>query len=109
MKNLFKKEIPTENELVKLLDKLSMSDEDTGHWELVSMSADNFEAPQVIFYDDEGNRIADAVCHPLSYGHEQGLIEIMGEPLCYTDDDVEGWLTADTVFSRWMNYLKERA
>jgi len=37
------------------------------------MSADNFEAPQIISYDNEGNAIAD------------------------------------TVFSRWMNYLKERA
>lgn len=103
-------EMYRKTELTKLIDKLYTSDKDTGHWDYVSMSIGNEETPQVIFYDDEGNRIADAVCHSFSYGHEQGLIEVMGYPLCHAfDDDVEGWLTAGTVFSRWMNWLKERA
>lgn len=37
----------------------------------------------------------DAVCHSGSYGHEKGLIEVMGLPQC--QDDVIGWLTAEDV------------
>lgn len=37
----------------------------------------------------------DAVCHDYSYGHERGLLEVMGLPQC--QDDVIGWLTADEV------------
>ena len=37
----------------------------------------------------------DAVCHSGSYGHENGLIEVMGLPQCH--DDVIGWLTAEDV------------
>ena len=100
--------VPEKTELDNLIDKLSTSNEDTGEWEVVSMPM--FEGlPQVIFYDNAGNRLADAVCHWESYGHEKGLIEVMGYPLCHAfEDDVEGWLTADTVFSRWMDYLAGR-
>lgn len=37
----------------------------------------------------------DAICHGGSYGHENGLIEVMGLPQC--QDDVIGWLTAEDV------------
>ena len=37
----------------------------------------------------------DAICHSGSYGHENGLIEVMGLPQC--QDDVIGWLTAEDV------------
>ena len=37
----------------------------------------------------------DAICHSGSYGHENGLIEVMGLPQC--QDDVIGWLTANDV------------
>ena len=37
----------------------------------------------------------DAICHSGSYGHENGLIEIMGLPQC--QGDVVGWLTANDV------------
>ena len=37
----------------------------------------------------------DAVCHSGSYGHENGLIEVMGLPQC--QDDVIGYLTAEDV------------
>ena len=37
----------------------------------------------------------DAICHSGSYGHEKGLIEVMGLPQC--QDDVIGWLTAEDV------------
>ena len=37
----------------------------------------------------------DAICHSGSYGHEIGLIEVMGLPQC--QGDVIGWLTAEDV------------
>ena len=37
----------------------------------------------------------DAICHSGSYGHENGLIEVMGLPQC--EDDVIGYLTAEDV------------
>ncbi len=37
----------------------------------------------------------DAICHSGSYGHENGLIEVLGLPQC--QDDVIGYLTAEDV------------
>lgn len=37
----------------------------------------------------------DAICHSGSYGHENGLIEVMGLPQC--EDDVIGYLTAEEI------------
>ena len=39
----------------------------------------------------------DAVCHSGSYGHENGLIEVMGLPQC--QGDVIGYLTAEEVLN----------
>ena len=39
----------------------------------------------------------DAICHSGSYGHENGLIEVMGLPQC--EDDVIGYLTAEDVLN----------
>lgn len=66
--------------------------------------------PQIVFMDAEtGERVCDAICHYGSYGHEEGLIETMGWPLCEAiDDDVEGYLTAEIVYARLMNADKER-
>lgn len=56
-----------------------------------------------VFKDDE--REFDIICHDRSYGHEHGLLEVMGA-ICEDDcDDVEGWLDADTVLNRIANYL----
>lgn len=53
--------------------------------------------PQVIFLNSQnGEQIGDAVCHFGSYGHERGLIEVMGFPFC-DEEDVVGFLTADEV------------
>ena len=41
-------------------------------------------------------RIGDAICHIRRYGHEKGLIEVMGIQYC-DEDDVVGFLTADEV------------
>ena len=42
----------------------------------------------------------DAICHSGSYGHEQGLLEVMGTIARADDDDVEGWLTAEEILQR---------
>lgn len=39
----------------------------------------------------------DAICHSGSYGHENGLIEVMGLPQC--QDDVIGYLTAEEILN----------
>lgn len=53
-----------------------------------------------VVYPNDDNRVCSVVCHSFSYGHEDGLLEIMG--LCDEDeeDSVQGWLTALDVFCR---------
>lgn len=50
-----------------------------------------FDGLQIVVEDGDW----DAICHNGSYGHEKGLIEVMGLPQC--QDDVIGWLTAEEV------------
>lgn len=44
----------------------------------------------------------DAICHHGSYGHEEGLLETMGDIVNKKEvgDSVEGWLTAEDVINR---------
>lgn len=56
-----------------------------------------------VYYPCAGEHcVSDAVCHDGSYGHHEGLLEIMGlvdeEEV---GDSVEGYLTAEEVFMRW--------
>lgn len=53
-----------------------------------------------ICYPSVEDTICDAICHEFSYGHEEGLLEIMGLVDPETGDSVEGYLTADEVFAR---------
>lgn len=62
--------------------------------QLVSM-----EQHQIIVFAN-GKRQWDAICHRGSYGHEEGLLEIMGTIVNPCGDRVEGWLTADDIISR---------
>lgn len=63
---------------------------------------------QVIVYDDEGNRLWDAVINKGSYGSERGLLEIMGSAIVKKvskmgdddEDEVIGWLTADEILEK---------
>jgi hypothetical protein len=63
---------------------------------------------QVIVYDDEGNRLWDAVINKGSYGSERGLLEVMGQSIVKKvskmgnddDDEVLGWLTADEILEK---------
>lgn len=65
---------------------------------------------QVIFYDKTGNRIGDAVCHAGSYGHEHGLIEIMGFGVRDEngEEEVLGYLTAEEVLNRAIKFVIEK-
>lgn len=43
----------------------------------------------------------DVICHPHSYGYEQGKLELYGELVTEDDgDSVVGWLTAEDVIKR---------
>ena len=55
-----------------------------------------YDGMQVIAADESW----DVVCHGFSYGHESGLLEIMGKFCENESDDVEGWLTADELLKR---------
>ena len=58
---------------------------------------------QIIIVGKNNKRLCDAVYHFGSYGHEQGLMEIMGALTKeeYEEDSVLGYLTADDVFKRF--------
>lgn len=60
-----------------------------------------------VVYPDEENRVADAIEHCVSYGHEENLLEIMGliKPE-ETFDSVLGCLTAEDVFRRFSEHYK---
>ena len=52
-------------------------------------------------YPSCDNQVCDAILNPYSYGHEEGLLEIMGlVKKRKTGDSVEGYLTAEEVFRR---------
>lgn len=55
---------------------------------------------QVCYPNASEDMVCDAVCHNFSYGHEEGLLEIMGLVNEDVYDDVEGYLTAEEVFNR---------
>ena len=61
------------------------------------------------FQDYSGKEIGDAVCHSGSYGHEDGLLEIMGLGICVENDgdDVKGWMTAEEVIQQLKKFTKE--
>ena len=57
------------------------------------------------WYPNQKRPVCDAICHWGSYGHQDGLIEIMG--LTHNDDSVEGYLTAEDVFTRIKEHWEE--
>ena len=86
--------VPEETEIDKLIKMLNAQGVCCPiDWKVVEL----YGRPQVIFLNPQnGERIGDAVCHFGSYGHERGLIEVMGFPFC-DEEDVVGFLTADEV------------
>ena len=92
-------------QMEKLENMLNISNipfEITEHW----------SHTEQIWYPSRKNPICDVICFGGtdlggSYGHEEGLLEIMGlVSEEKTDDLVEGWLTAEEVFDRiWDDYI----
>jgi len=68
-----------------------------------------FGTKQVWFMDENGKEIGDAICHAGSYGHEDGLLEIMGLDITIDEygDSVLGWLTAEEVLEHLDNALRK--
>lgn len=66
---------------------------------------DLYDGAQVILYNSRNYKIADAVCHSFSYGHEKGLLEIMG---LGAEGDVIGWLTAEDVLRIWTDCMESK-
>ena len=94
------------NEMITLIDKLELMNIPFA----ITMQnfGDGNEYPHVMYPDDWDNGCkCSVICHPYSYGGEEGLLEIMGllteeEEAGDTGDDsaVLGWLTANDVFAR---------
>ncbi len=63
---------------------------------------------QVMIFDSKGDYLWDAICNNMSYGREDGLIEVMEHTVnnyVLTEeersyDDVLGWLTAQDIIDR---------
>lgn len=60
------------------------------------------DGEQIIAYSKNGDRLWDAICTKYSFGHELGLLEIMGNIVDKkrVGDTVEGCLTAQDVIDR---------
>lgn len=61
---------------------------------------DCYGTPQVGYPAFGVALVCDAICHAGSYGHEAGLLEIMGLTDSEEIGDVQGYLTAEDVFHR---------
>ena len=86
--------VPEETEIDKLIKILNAQGVCSPiDWKVVEL----YGRPQVIFLNPQSEeQIGDAVCHFGSYGHQEGLIEVMGFP--FSDEEgVVGFLTADEV------------
>lgn len=57
-----------------------------------------------IIYPNKEMHLWDVICHPGSYGYDEGLLELMGN--ISRTDDVEGYLTAEDVIERIKEYDK---
>ena len=57
------------------------------------------ELHQIIVPHQDQKRQWDVICNRGSYGHNEGLLELMGN-IVRANDSVEGWLTADDVIKR---------
>lgn len=82
---------------MKEMDKLEKYLKDNGY--LYERNAE-YDGEQIIVYDNRGRRQWDAVCHCFSYGHKDGLLEIMGTIVKDKEMEVEGFLTAQDIVER---------
>ena len=84
------------NEMITLIDKL-----EAAHipFEIEFQEMFGGKYPHVMYPSNWDNGCkCSVVCNEMSYGHENGLLEIWG--LSDTEDGVQGWLTANDVFAR---------
>lgn len=88
--------VPEVTEVDKLIDLLNNC-VDPVPFEITT----NHGRPQV-WFPSKDDPVCDAICHWASYGHQDGLIEIMG--LTKNNDTVEGYLSAWEVFARIVDY-----
>lgn len=98
MKDIFGKELP-HYEMYDLINRLIVMGVPFKVKELLN-------TPQVIFYDWNGNIIGDAICHDGCYGHECGLLEIMGLDINEEEvgDSVIGYLSAEEVVDHYIHW-----
>lgn len=84
--------------------RINYSREDivTNYYGLKFADPATVERHQLIVFSKDGKRQWDAVCHKGSYGYDEGLLEIMGEPVVreIDGDTVVGYLTAQDVIDR---------
>lgn len=67
----------------------------------------NWLGGKQVNYPSKQNVVCDAILNPYSYGHEEGLLEIMGlVNERKIGDSVEGYLTAEEVFKRIKKHYK---
>ena len=92
--------LKTCEEMVRLIEKLKMSH--------IPFEIGNNLGTVQLFYPTKHFCDCDVICYGFSYGYEEGLLEIMGlvdeEAV---GDTVEGWLTADEVFTRIKDHFIE--
>ena len=76
------------------------------HASRLQYAVDNKNSGWIVEYlDENGDRISDAICSPYSYGGPSGLLEICGlVDAEAVGDIVEGGLTAEQVFARWVSH-----
>jgi hypothetical protein len=60
------------------------------------INGQDYSDHRIEVYNNDGERVWDAICQRGSYGFNKGLLEVMGSYIL-GHDDVEGWLTADDV------------
>lgn len=71
----------------------------------IPFSFQTFDEGYQVCYPNTIDTVCSIICHKYSYGHEEGLLEIMGlVEIEY--EDVEGYLTAEEVFKRIQNHWK---
>lgn len=98
-------------EIFKLKDKLDAIDlEYEFHDRGAGLGERIYEHYQILLHDEYGNRIVSVIQGSGTYGSSDNKLEIMGllTPEEQEQDGVVGWLSADEVYERIMQYYGSR-
>jgi len=92
--------------LKEKLDTIGLEHEFNDH----SNTLVEYEHYQIVLLDEKSNRIVSVVQGNYTYGSDDNKLEIMGllTPEEEEYDSVVGWLSADEVYERIMNYYGNR-